>query len=287
MAYSTPKLTAKHTLAANLLREMKLDTPDPTGDADRLRLAFERKRRVATGVDNPYKKRFYNFLTHCVWSIDEARAGEIRKWPQGVDPTDGRSWDELWLEMEDAYLRCRLLMLEKSRRVLASWFTCCFDIWLCAGGQDPRWVNEDGLRVLMQSDRNRRVIVAARKAQGFGGSEWFIESRIKQILDNFEAYGGRDFWPDFPRWTHRAGEIEFSNGSFITGVPQGSDQARGGACTLLHCEEVAFWEEAASTIGAAIPTMRGGGHIVLVTTPQVGTYAQEIRDGTLQKKKRR
>jgi hypothetical protein len=44
---------------------------------------------------------------------------------------------------------------------------------------------------------------------------------------------------------------------------------------------VAFWEEAAATIGAAIPTMRGGGHITLITTPQVGTYAKSLRDGTL------
>src|SRR4051812_28074153 len=85
-------------------------------------LAIQR-RRIAEGRINPYKRRFYNFLAHCLWTIDEARGGQVRKWPTGAGD-DGQSWDQVWLEMEDALLRSKLLFIEKSRRVLASWCVC-------------------------------------------------------------------------------------------------------------------------------------------------------------------
>lgn len=248
----------------------------PESDLEQFQVLAERRRLQATGQDNPYKRRFLNFLLSCVWTKDEARAGLIKPWPRGPG-RDGRDWTRLWLEMEDVYLRAKLLMLEKSRRVLASWFTCAFDVWIAGGGQDPRWLNSEGDPVLMGSDRNRNVIVAARKAKGLAGSEWFIAERIRCILEGFEEHGGRELWPDFPTWEHTCNRIDFSNGSKIVGVPQGADQTRGAAATVLHCEEVAFWERAAETVGAAIPTMRGGGHIILVTTPQVGTYCADIR----------
>lgn len=252
----------------------------PDGGESPLRQAYAAASRLqyAQRPAHPYKGRLYNFLAHCVDSVDESGAGAIRAWPVGRG-RDGRSWDRYWLELEDLVLRNKLVMFEKSRRVLASWFVCAFDIWLCAGGQDPRWLDETGRPVLMFSDRNRQVYLQARKAEGAAGSEWFIEQRVKRILEQFEEGRGRKAWPDFPQWEFRCGEITFSNGSKITGVPQGANQIRGAAATLLHCEEFAFWEQARATIQAAVPTMRGGGHIIGITTPQVGSYAKEIRDG--------
>ena len=255
--------------------------PKPERFSERVLACMERIREIRSNRGNPCKRSFSTFLSRCVWSIDEARGGEVRKWPGGI-ADDGRDWDAIWLEIEDALLRSKLLMIEKSRRVLASWAVCAFDIWLCGGGQDPRWVNERGVPVLMQSTSNRKVFLQARKAEGPAGSEWFISERIVKILDNFESLGGREFWPEFPEWAATSGLVAFSNGSRLQGVPQG-DQVRGAGATFLHCEEVAFWERAKQTIGGAIPTMRGGGHICLITTPQTGTYAQDIRDGKLRR----
>jgi len=245
-------------------------------------ILIERQLALKNAVRNPYKYRFARFLKDCVWTIDEAGGGEVRKFPWGKGE-DGRSWTQIWLEMEDALLRSRLLMVEKSRRVLASWYVCAFDIWLAAGGQDPRWVNEKGQPVLMRSDRNRQIVVAARKAEGLAGSEWFIERRIKTILDQFEIHG-RHLWPDFPEWKWTCGEVAFDTNSRITGVPQGSDQLRGAGITHAHLEEVAFWERAKASITGALPVIRGGGHVTLITTANVGSYAKEIRDGTLRGK---
>lgn len=214
--------------------------------------------------------------------MDEARAGVVRKWPSGVGK-DGKSWDDLWLHLEDLLLTRKLLFLEKSRRVLASWCVCAFDVWLAAGGRDPRWTftEPDGTvqRPLMDSAGNRVIILACRKAEGEFGSEWFIERRVKAVVDGCEAHGIRERWPGWPRWKFRTGVLENTLGGRIAGVPQGSDQMRGGGITLIHAEEIAFWENAKSALGGAIPTLSGVAHLVGLTTPQVGTYAKDIRDG--------
>lgn len=239
-----------------------------------------RRREQAAASANPYQQCFANFLYHCCWTIDEAGGGASRQWPRGLGD-DGKSWDQLWRELERHLLNSRVLFLEKSRRVLASWLTCCFDIWLAGGGQDARWRDEKGRPVLTRSDRNRTIVVAARKAEGEAGSEWFIKQRIVPILEAFEEHNCRALWPQFPTWTAKAGQVQFSNGSRIVGVPSGSDQLRGAAATLLHFEEVAFWTDAASTIGGALPTLRGGGHCVMITTAKVGTYAADLRNDKL------
>lgn len=218
-----------------------------------------------------------------MWTVDEARAGVVRKWPSGIGK-DGKSWDDLWRDYEELLLTRRLLMLEKSRRVMASWTVCAFDVWLAAGGKDPRWQYTDELdgevhHPLMESDGNRVIVLGAQKAEGEFGSEWFIAKRVKGVLDGLEAHGIRDRWPNWPEWSHKQGVLEFANGSRIVGVPQGSNQLRGGGITLIHAEEIAFWPQARSAIGGAIPTLSGVAHLVGLTTPQIGTYAEEIRDG--------
>lgn len=207
----------------------------------------------------------------------------MRKWPTGVGK-DGKSWDDLWLDYEHLLLTRKLLFLEKSRRVLASWTVCAFDVWLAAGGRDPRWsyTEPDGTvhHPLLESAGNRMIVLGAQKAEGQFGSQWFIEKRIKNILQCSEANGLRSKWPDFPEWNHKQGIIQFSNGSDIAGVPSGSDQMRGGGITFIHGEEIAFWENARAAIGGAIPTLSGVAHLVGLTTPKVGTYAAEIVQGT-------
>ncbi len=254
-------------------------TPGERRELDRL-LVIEQQR--AAPPPNVYQQSFYKFLTECVWTVDEARAGVVRKWPTGRGK-DGKSWDDLWLDYEEVLLTKRIVMFEKSRRVLASWCCCAFDVWLAAGGQDERWqyADPDGEvhHPLMQSHGNRVIILAAQKAQGQFGSEWFIEKRIKGVLDGVESHGIKDKWPGWPKWEFKQGEINFSNGSRIAGVPQGSDQLRGGGVTAIHAEEFAFWLQARAAIGGALPTLSGIAHLYGLTTPEVATYAAEIRRG--------
>ncbi len=215
---------------------------------------------------------FFYFMTNACWTVDEAAGGRVALMP-----------DHQYLrEMADALIMRERLFIEKSRRVLASWAVCCFDVWLAAGGQDPRWKFQkpDGTweYPLLNNTKNRQVFIVNRK---FESSAWFLKRRIKAIADHFEEYGGRTLWPDFPKFTWKEGEGESENGSLITAVGQGSDQLRGAGATFLHIEEVAFLEQAQQTIESSLPVVKGGGHVCCVTTPNAASYAKRIRDGKL------
>lgn len=227
-------------------------------------LALEERLYV---LDNPppanyYQSNFYAFLTNCCWTADEARGGRVARMPDY----------QFLLELADALILCPLLFIEKSRRVMASWAVCCFDVWLAAGGQDPRWPE------LLLGSGYRQIFILGQK---FESTAWFLKRRIQFICNRFEEKGGRELWPEFPTWEWKEGEGEASNGSLITAVGQGSDQVRGGGATHVHVEEVAFLEKAQQTIEGALPVVNGGGHVTMITTPNAASYAKKLRDGKL------
>lgn len=213
----------------------------------------------------PWQRSFRAFLREWVWTQDEARGGQVARFP------DYPYIDEVC----DALLTYDLLFIEKSRRVLASWTVCAFDLWVAAGGQDPRWPS------LMLSTDNRQVILAARKLKDLQGSAWFLRERVKFIYDQAIARGIQSVWPEFPTFEWTYAEARASNGARINAVPSGADQMRGPGATVVHCEETSFWPQARASLSGARPVTQGGGHIVLVSTAQGGTFAEDIRNGTI------
>src|SRR5436853_7051019 len=132
----------------------------------------------------------------------------------------------------------------------------------------------------MMGDSHRQVFIVARKFEK-PGSDWFLQSRVKFICEQFELRGCRKLWPEFPEFQFKEGEATFSNHSHITAVAQGADQLRGPGSTFVHCEEGAFWELAQPTMEGLLPSLMGGGHVCLVTTAQAATYAARIRNDAL------
>lgn len=211
---------------------------------------------------NPYQSDFYKFLSELVYTMDEAAGGRVEKAPD---------WPFL-KELSDHLITCERLFIEKSRRVFASWAVCAFDVWVAAGGQDPRWP------ALMNATGHRQVFIVSRK---YEDSCKFLKRRVKFIVDQFQERGFHEFWPDFPDWEWKENEGAASNGSLITAVAQGSDQLRGSGSTVVHIEEFSFFEMARATVESLLPTIQGGGHCCIVTTPNSSSYARDIRDGIL------
>lgn len=245
-----------------------LTRPSMLGLPERRRTPGDRLLSLcAPKAVNRYQGDFHAFLTELVWTRDEARAGLVRKFPNYPYLKD----------ICDALIERDLLFVEKSRRVLASWVMCAFDIWICAGGVDPRWVNAEGQKVLLLSQRNRKILLAALKQKGEQSSEWFLHERIGAILEESEKRGLREAWPEFPHWESVADKITFlETNCYIAAVPEGADKLRGAGSTVVHAEEVAFWPHARASITAALPVLQGGGHMCCITTAQVATYAAEI-----------
>jgi hypothetical protein len=238
---------------------------DEESPAERILLLQQRLRdldRKSRPQQNPYQADFKKFLFELCWTADEARGGKVARVPE---------YPYLH-EVCDALIECDLLLFSKSRRVLASWVCCCYDLWIAAGGQDPRWPQ------LLNATGNRQVFVGDRK---FDSAAKFLKRRHQFILNAFRENDYWRYWPEFPTWETREGEVEFSNNSVITAVAQGSDQLRGPGATLAHLEEIAFWEQAQQTVEGLLPIVQGGGHVVAVTTPNAASYAKRIIEGRL------
>lgn len=214
-----------------------------------------------------YQTSFIAFLYDCVWTIDEGRAGEVRAWPRGGE------WDAYWLDIENAFLGVQgPLLVDKTRRTMISNVCTAFDLWILAGGQDPRWP------ALMFSTENRRVLIQSQKREGPGGSEEFL-ARIGTFYRLAVERGLRKKWPNFPTFEFNVRDAKGSNGSLVQAVAQGADQVRGPGTTLLRMEELSAWEQAQDSCEAAIPALNPYGHLIAPCTPKVGSYAARIREG--------
>ena len=260
---------AKRALDAMLSMPTSPAEDNPTSSAERIALLLNRVKDIRqAAAPNKYQRSFVDFLFDLVVTKDEAMGGMVRPLPK----------DPYIYEVADALITEPLLLMEKSRRVRASWISCSFVVWLAAGGQDPRW------DVLMNSTGNRQIIIASRKLQDLQGSIWFLQNRVKFIVDKLEENNIRDRWPEFPYWKWTAAEVELSNGTKINAVAQGADQMRGAGGTLVYCEEGAFWTEAKASIESALPVIHGGGHLLIVTTPNAGSYCSDLVKGRLRNK---
>lgn len=255
-----PATRAKNRVMSPEALNVLLGAPKPLTRAEKLIQAVQKRREERAA--SVYQRDLWAFAGLC-YTKDEARS-RVAPMPR---------WDYLE-EIGDAILTEPLLMIEKSRRVLASWYTCIVDVWVASGGIDPRWPS------LMNGPGNRQVVIASRKLEGPQSSSWFLQNRVKFIVDQLEARGIRDHWPAFPEWEWSHAEARNSIGGKISAIAQGADQARGIAATLFHLEELAHLEQAQATVEAIIPTLFGqdttGGHLVALCTAKVGGYAADI-----------
>jgi hypothetical protein len=229
----------------------------PESPYDRIAILQKRIRQIV----NPDRPRaqtdFRYFLRNCCITKDESRAGKVAPFPDW--PFLDELCDHLILE--------RLLFIEKARRVMASWTVCAFDLWLIAGGQDPRWKDTDGNSTLLNSTENRQVFIISRKLEDAGGSAFYLDQRVRFLYTEFEKRGFREqYWPDFPAVEFAFGRARASNGGAIDCLPQGKDSSRGPGSTLVHFEELAFVPLAKDTMEGTLPVLQGGGGIVAITT---------------------
>lgn len=212
---------------------------------------------------NRYQTSFHRFLTECVWTVDEAAGGEFALFPD----------DQYIREACDLLMTEPLLLCEKTRRVRWTWLCSGLEVWLSAGGYDPRWP------ALLKGSGRRQCIIISKKE---GDADFVIDRRIRVIYDQVWAHGIGEKWPGFPTCRFSYTEANWSNGSQIKALPQGPDQVRQFGATCVRYEEMAHSPDAKDTLAAALPLLQGkdgsGGHLVGVCTPNAMSHAREIRD---------
>lgn len=239
----------------------------PETRMERVAALLQRIGACARGEANPYQRDFTKFRTELCFTKDEARGGKVALIP-----------DHAYLrEVDEALLTCSPLLIQKSRRTIITWTVCAFDVWLAAGGQDPRWPQ------LLQSRENRKIVIGARKLKGEGGSAEMLQERVRFLIDQIEARGLREQWPEFPEFRWRYDQGKASNGSVLAAVAQGADSFRGLGITFIHADEMGYWPLARASITTALHTLAGGGHLCGITTACAGTFAADVAAGKVKR----
>lgn len=201
----------------------------------------------AQAIDSPYV-----FIRDWAKTYDEVEAGKeegklIRPFPR--KPHIG-AYIDAWQEHS-------IVLVPKSRRMLATWTYCELDYWLAAFRR--------GVRVFIASTMRTKS-----------------DALLARCKFSHEQLPERPYFPK-PRMEWKNGQkgdptrlIFPETGSVIQSVSEDPDELRQEGATLIHCEEFAFWQWQERAWTAMRPVVQGGGKIVVVSTPKAGTFFRDL-----------
>jgi hypothetical protein len=216
------------------------------------RLIVDVAERIAPqNVGSPFANE-WDFLTRAVWTKDEA-SGEIRQFP---------AWEYLKYLTErrrEAYLDPAVHAYEKSRRMMVTWWLSALYLY-------------DTL-----TQANHANFIGTRKLET---SAYILGDH--RILGLYERIPDA-VWPNKPTLDpQNKYDLGFEylhcpqTGSYIQAIASGADQLRQYTASNVFCDEIAFWQWWDRSWSAMRQTIEGGGHIDLVTTPDLGAEAEAI-----------
>ena len=202
-------------------------------------MPLEEKAQLAQGLVQKEiehcKTDLMYFLTEYVYTLDEhEKVNPVKKLPMEK---------QYMRDMVTLFLNERLLLIEKSRQMMVTWFMCAAHLW------DAMF--HEGRRIAFQSKK---------------------EADANNLLDRAKFI--YDHLPDFMKQLeHRADpfaycKLQFGKlNSIIQGIPQGAAQLRQYTFSRVFVDEAAFQEEQEESFIAMKPTISGGGSAVIVSSP--------------------
>ncbi|MEA3272434.1 MAG: hypothetical protein U9P90_02095 [Patescibacteria group bacterium] len=200
-----------------------------------------------------WDESFPDFLFDCVYTIDEAS--------QKVKSIEHKEYLEYCANLIQSE---KLLVFEKSRRMLASWMGAAYILWkpLFRPFTACHWQGkkrEESNKVL----QNRIFPIYKRLPVGYPWPGITTNNKDLPIENNFEII-------------HDAEKQEKSN---IYAIAEGADQLRSETSSLLIIDEFAFQDRQIEALAAFGPTVQGGGQIIIISTIKPGTgYEMLVKD---------
>jgi phage FluMu gp28-like protein len=151
--------------------------------------------------------------------------------------------------------REKAVAVPKSRRMKLSWINIVLYLW------DTMFhVGKHNAFVSKKEDDSDELVERA----------YFVYQNLDeaQIPKELRPKANKTFaFLDFP-------EIN----SKIQGFPSGADQMRQFTLSGMLFDELAFWDDAEDTYGAAIPTLEGGGRVTLISSVAPGYFKRVVYD---------
>ena len=148
-----------------------------------------------------------------------------------------------------------LIIEVKSRQMFQTWEYCGLYLWDC--------IFNRGRLNFLQSKKEEDAIGDENTGDGLLG-------RCKFILSHMP---GRKLL--FPRGSYvlREKKVQFIyNHSTLHAIPEGGEMIRTHTASGLLSDEAAFQDELNEAYTSAIPCIRGGGRITLLSTPNPGPF---------------
>lgn len=199
----------------------------------------------------------WDFLRRACITKDEA-SGQLRPFPADLEHDGERRF--AYLEyLTETRKQHPIFAVEKSRRMMITWWLLCLYLY-------------DTL-----TQRNHANYVGSRKMES---SAYLLgEERILGVYKRIP----RDVWPDKPELIP-SGKLGMgystlscpATGSYIQAIASGADQLRQYTASNVLMDEFAFWERARESWTSIKPTIDGGGHVDMVSTPELGAYMYDL-----------
>ncbi|MFA5864469.1 MAG: hypothetical protein WC975_07250 [Phycisphaerae bacterium] len=188
------------------------------------------------------------FTTRFCYTLDSHdRKNPIKLFPNRIYL---RELTELWLTNP-------LLVIAKSRQMMATWLFVCLYLWEA--------IMFPGRLIFLQSKREEDAIGNANAATGLLGRTRFILEHLPPDLQ--------------PQYKTSANKIEFpTNNSTIWAIPQGPDILRQHTASGILSDEMAFQYLAEDAYTAAIPTIENGGKFTALSTANPGFFQKLFTD---------
>jgi len=181
-----------------------------------------------------------------VWTLDQT------DFKQPVKPFPAKPHLEL---LTREWEQNRLLLVPKSRRMMMSWLMTWLHLWTA--------MLHPGRSVFLVSDKEQKSDELVR--------------RCEFMFDNLP--GDKILKPQV---RSKFCLLEFPGlNSYIMGIPSGASQLRQYTASALLFDEFAFWGNAMETLGAARPTIEGGGRLTIISSAQDGPFKRLVMDETL------
>jgi hypothetical protein len=192
-----------------------------------------------------------DFLRRGCYTKDEARQ-QVRQFPVG-----GRF--EYLYRLTEIRGNHPILAVEKSRRMMATWWALAVLLY------ELLTVPNLAIAVVSKKATDSAYLCGADRLQ-------FMYEHIPD-----------DLWPNKPTlsFTGKIGNgytfVENASiGSSIRAIASGPDQLRSYTFSRIFLDEFAFHENAEAEWTACKPCIEGGGHIDMVSTPELGAYMYDL-----------
>jgi phage FluMu gp28-like protein len=149
----------------------------------------------------------------------------------------------------------RFIAVPKSRRMKLSWVNIALYLW------DTMFhVGKHNAFVSKKEDDSDDLI---------GRAEFIYENLNPELFPKELR----------PKASTKYNLLEFPElNSKVQGFPSGADQLRQYTFSGMLFDELAFWDDAEESFGAALPTAEGGGRITLISSVAPGFFKRVVFD---------